>query len=94
MKTTKTIRTTLTIETTKAELKKNLSLYQTDMVAELVASFRKENGDVSFRDASKVAAICLHKGEAFQDLVEKTGTPWIDTPKTHEAWVSFLQEFP
>lgn len=94
MKTTKTVKTTLTIETTTAELKKNLSLYQTDMVAELMAEYRKENGEVSFRDASKVAAICFHRGKEFRDLIEKTGTPWLDTPTSRGEWLALFKDFP
>ena len=88
-------KTTLTVTTTLMELKTNLEAYQNDMIAEMVSDYRSyDGGPMTFHNASKVAAICFHQGEAFYNLVEKTNTCWVDTPRTAKAWIELVITLP
>lgn len=88
-------KTTLTVATTLMELKANLVAYQNDMIAELVGSKQAYAGSaLTFADAVKVAQICFHKGEAFDNLVEKEGVLWVNTPRNVVGWIELLIALP
>jgi len=88
-------KTTITIVTTLMELKTYLAGYQKDMMQEIVADEFVELGNVvNFRDAAKFGFICMQNGTEFDDLVEKTGTPWIATPRTAKAWIQLFIDNP
>jgi len=86
---------TLTFRTTVEELNTNLESYQSDMIQELICEIRKDmSSTVNWRDAAKFAFVCLKNDTRFDDLVEKTGTPWIPTPTTHSGWVNLFTDNP
>jgi hypothetical protein len=92
-------KTTLTIKTTVKELQANLTAYQTDMMQEMVAELyrsREDGESVDWRDAAKFALICMQKGDEFDALVEKTGTPWIPSPLNGavSSWVDTVINHP
>lgn len=91
-------KTILTVSTSIAELRANLTAYQSDMMQEMVAElYRNEDGKtVNWRDAAKFALICMNNSEEFEALVEKTGTPWIPTPSmgSTKAWVDLVINHP
>ena len=100
MTTTKTkSKTVLTVKTTVEELQANLTVYQTDMMQEMVAELYRSVEDcesVDWRDAAKFALICMHNGEEFEALVQKTGTPWIPSPLNGaiSSWVDTVINHP
>jgi hypothetical protein len=92
MNITKTrIKTTLTITTSIVELKHNLEAYQREMLSEMVPS---TGGAFDSRELTNFAFICMKQEKAFYDLVEHTGTCWVDTPKGTKAWRELVIRLP
>jgi hypothetical protein len=73
-------KTILTIETSVKELRACLEAYQNDMIAEIVFFLKGRGKMANNKDIAAFATICLNKGKAFDELVEQSGTPWVDGP--------------
>jgi hypothetical protein len=73
-------KTILTIETSVNELRACLEAYQIDMISEIVYYLKGCGKMANNKDITAFAAICLNKGKAFFDLVDQSGTPWVDGP--------------